>query len=206
MLPGPTIIRLCSSCTGQIEDATIESGNTAGALFWTDGKCDAPMLPSRPWLIKCPHCEALLWLDELDVVGEIEPVGKSIEFPEARDYRSPSFNEYLAMLETGISHKNKKLYLHIRAWWAGNDMRRLDLQRIPLSEDETNNLTSLAELLDISDDNDRIMKVEALRELGRFEEAASLLESPFAESFEAVAGFIKTLISEQDALVAKIRR
>jgi hypothetical protein len=52
---GTTIIKKCLECSGLIKEYTIMSGNTFGAIFWTDGKRDAPMLPDLPWLVKCPH-------------------------------------------------------------------------------------------------------------------------------------------------------
>ena len=68
MLPGPTIIRRCSNCNQKMGEATILSGNTCGAECRTDGFMLAPMLPQNKWLVKCPHCESLLWLDELENV------------------------------------------------------------------------------------------------------------------------------------------
>ena len=70
MMPGPTLIKKCSACQQLIEEETLLSGNTCGAVFWTDGACDAPMLPDRPELVKCPFCKALVWLEELEQVGD----------------------------------------------------------------------------------------------------------------------------------------
>jgi hypothetical protein len=39
-------------------------GNTIGAIYWTDGKREAKMLPNHPWLVKCPVCSRLFWVDE----------------------------------------------------------------------------------------------------------------------------------------------
>jgi len=72
MLPGPTIIRRCSACTKLIEQFTLNSGNTIGARFWTDGKRDAPMLPDELWLVKCQQSGALVWIDEQEQVGIVE--------------------------------------------------------------------------------------------------------------------------------------
>jgi hypothetical protein len=69
MMPGPTLIRRCSLCLKLFLQETISSGNTFGASWWTDGKMEAPMLPDEPWLVKCPHCGALLWIDEQEEVG-----------------------------------------------------------------------------------------------------------------------------------------
>ena len=94
MTPGPTIIRKCSACVKHITQDTIGSGNTFGARFWTDGKRDAPMLPDQPWLIRCPHCATLIWIDEQEQVGEIEPWGEKGQaagnFKDARPASEPN--------------------------------------------------------------------------------------------------------------------
>ena len=52
MRPGPTIIKKCSVCSELIQQHTIRSGNTFyGAIFWTDGKREAPMFPDQPRLV-----------------------------------------------------------------------------------------------------------------------------------------------------------
>ena len=66
MLPGPDMYKHCSSCHQLIIEETLMSGNTFGAIYWSDGKREAPMLPKTPWLITCPHCKALLWIDALE--------------------------------------------------------------------------------------------------------------------------------------------
>lgn len=71
MMPGPTAIRRCSACSKLIAERTIMSGNTFGARRWTDGKLNAPMLPEQPWLVKCPHCFALVWIDEQEEVSSV---------------------------------------------------------------------------------------------------------------------------------------
>jgi DNA-directed RNA polymerase subunit RPC12/RpoP len=73
ILPGPTIIYECYNCQDNIRHDTIGSGNTCDVRFWTDGKRDAPMLPDQAWLIKCPHCRVLIWVDELKYLGEVNP-------------------------------------------------------------------------------------------------------------------------------------
>ena len=49
MLPGPDMYKHCSSCHQLIIEETLMSGNTFGAIYWSDGKREAPMLPKTPW-------------------------------------------------------------------------------------------------------------------------------------------------------------
>ena len=48
MLPGPTLIIACPACKAEHLLPTLASGNTLGARYWTDGYCEAPMLPEIP--------------------------------------------------------------------------------------------------------------------------------------------------------------
>ena len=123
MTPGPTMIRECSACGKHIAQQTTSSGNTFGARFWTDGKRDAPMLPDEPFLVKCQHCSALVWIYEQKKVGEIDPWGPTThnagKFPDARPASNPTLHEYAGFLEAGESDKAKERYVRVRAWWAG---------------------------------------------------------------------------------------
>jgi hypothetical protein len=197
MTPGPTIIRKCSACGGLIAQHTIRSGNTFGARFWTDGKRDAPMLPDQPLLVKCQHCGTLLWIDEQEKVGKIAPWGprnrESKKFKGARPALTPTLQDYLDLLMTGGSGREKERYLRLRAWWTGNDNRRDSKHPAPMSDPEIANLRAFATLLDDNDDNDRIMKAEVMRELELFAEAEILLAKPFDKGLEQAVTIIRNL-------------
>ena len=71
----------------------------------------------------------------------------------------------------------------------GNDPRREAGQPIPLNSFETQNLEAFLALLDETEDNDRIMKAEVLRELGAFDEVQNLLNTEFDDELkQAVIG------------------
>ena len=107
MLPGPTIIRRCSQCDQLIEESTIMSGNTFGATYWTDGKREAPMLPNTLWLVQCPHCQALAWLDEQEQVGEKAPWGADDTFNGSRPVTEPSLEADLRALAEALPSTEK---------------------------------------------------------------------------------------------------
>lgn len=126
MTPGPTIIRKCTACSKLIEQHTTASGNTFGAIFWTDGKREAPMLPLQPYLVLCPHCQTPLWIKELEEVGEVEPWGdRPDKFKGAIPYKTPAFDDYAAFLKKGAGSPENERYVRLRLWWAGNDARRI---------------------------------------------------------------------------------
>lgn len=208
MIQGPALIRRCSACRKLIAQHTIISGNTFGARFWTDGKMDAPMEPDEPWLVKCQHCGALLWIDEQKQIGKVQPweLGGRDEanFKEARPYVTPSAQDYFAILTKGVADGRKVRYLRVRAWWAGNDERRARADATPLSPDEVANLCALAALLDEADEEDRIMKAEVMREMGKYEEAMALLSKPFCDELARAVTVVKNLTAQKVPFVREI--
>ena len=209
MTPGPTIIRECSACGKHIAQHTIVSGNTFGARFWTDGKRDAPMLPDQPWLVKCQHCGTLLWIDEQEQVGEIDPwaseTDDSIRFADARPGLTPTLHEYAEFLGAGVSDRNKERYVRLRVWWAGNDPRREAGTAMQLDSFEAKNLRAFLVLLDEADETDRLMKAEVLRELGEFYDAEKLLATGFDDKLIQAVSIIRGLIQKRSTTVAEMK-
>lgn len=199
------------------------SGNTFGAVSWTDGKREAPMLPETPWLVRCPHCRALLWIDELERLGKVWSWERGLKFEDARDYKTPSAKDYFALLKRGVADEKKLMYVRTCAWWSGNDARReppvtfrippgMDWRCFvretpepkPLAKRERLNLEALMAMLPESDENARLMKSEALRELGRFDEALALLAVPISDNLAEAAGIIRQLVEQRDTRVRQM--
>ena len=205
MTPGPTIIKKCSACSKYIEQHTIASGNTFGAIYWTDGKRETPMMPDQPWLIMCPHCHAPLWIDELDELGEINVPGKGHgEFNGAIEYQIPSLNDYVTLINNGIVTSEKEHYVRLHAWWAGNDARRNNPREIRISSIEESNLTAFGNMLDESDANELLMKAEIMRELGRFEVAITMLARSVDRGLSQAVAIIKNLAEKGDPYVREM--
>ena len=203
MIPGPTIFRACSDCAKAIRQNTVASGNTFGATHWTDGKCEAPMFPDSPWLIKCPECQALLWIDELEELGQASILDAEYFAFDGVRCEIPSQAEYLSFLETGTHTPTKEQYLRLRAWWAGNDARR-EGACIGLSAAERANLLALAAMLDGAEPYDLLMKAEIMRELGRFDEALELLAGCPDGILARRVTAIRELAEKQDAWVRQL--
>ena len=200
MLPGPTIIKKCSECTGLIKKHIIASGNTFGAIFWTDGKMDAPMLPDSPKLVKCPHCGSLIWIDRLETMEEVdafEPRSTNTKEP-----RRPNLDEYDSFLSNNrLLQPDVEKDVRVCAWWRGNDERRRG-QQSSFTEIEIQNLDALIALLDQSIDYERLMQAEIKRERCDFDHALELLDEPFDEQLSDAATFIRNLAQQMDSVVA----
>lgn len=130
----------------------------------------APMLPHRPGVLKCPKCEAVFfWWDSRLVrmrVGE----------PDIPEPAMPTEQDYYQLLALRRFTPEDELYARTLAWHLSNDQYRTGA---PVSHEWTQaqreNLQRITELLSISDDSQRILKAEAFRELGDFKACLELL-------------------------------
>lgn len=208
MTPGPSIIRRCAECGKQIREFTAASGNAIDVRRWTDGKTVYPMWPTRLRLVLCPHCCGVLWLDEQEFVGELVPwatPGMSAVYNEALSCLDPAFDDYLTAIGRADTDRGKERYLRLHAWWAGNDVRRNGDATTPLSASETTNLNALVKLLDEADDYERLVKAEAIRELGQFEDALVHLSHPFPSELLDKVRSISLLAKQRKSMVEEVK-
>lgn len=205
MLPGPPIYKQCPHCAKCFMEFSLMSGNTFGAILWSDGKLDAPMLPTTPLLVVCPFCQGLVWCNE---VPEIEDPMASFELflltSEAKEYDEPTIDQYAHFLATHTLDADKARYVCIQLWWMHNDVRRKADQRIPLRADEYTNLEQLIHLFDEKDTEQRLMKAEVLRQLSRFAEADALLKQVNDRAYADVVARLRTLVHAQDAALVRL--
>ncbi|MFZ4441276.1 MAG: hypothetical protein ACOYOS_22925 [Syntrophales bacterium] len=226
---GPFIIRKCQFCAKLIRQTTTASGNTFGSVLRTDGKRKSPMLPSLPSLVKCPYCQALLWIDEQKKIREID--NDSPKRFKYEWYKRAEKEDYYNLLRKGISDPEKERYLRLQVWWRENDPRPgliedvnegltdftgTMLAQIRASHDEfideyckksdseIENLVALAEILDVTNPSDLIMKAEIMRELRRWDDAIAILDYPFEGNLQGAANFIRDLAEKKYPYVAYI--
>jgi hypothetical protein len=186
MLPGPDYLYRCPRCSALARQSSISSGNTFGAVYWSDAKREAPMLPERPALVACPKCETCLWIESLELVGEFEwyrphtPLAAAetpAEWAEAPYLRRPDGDDFERALSAGLGDTpERERYIRIRLWWSLNDTYRKD-DALHNSKDTVflGNLERLALLLD-DGTNDTLLRAEIARESGRFEQAVQLCD------------------------------
>jgi hypothetical protein len=187
------IVRECPHCQAYVVQEDTVSGNTIGAVLYTDGRRYAPMLPDHPWLAKCPTCSGLFWVDEA-----VE-VDSGFEAAEGKQkVLAPSERDLLDFLAGPVLPRDKELYLRMHAWWAANDVWRwLPNPKPAFSKDQAENLKALSLMLDERQPAERIMKAEIARELGSFEECRWLLLNPFDEAYQGVVSFIRKLAEDR---------
>ena len=138
MLCGPTHLLKCVHCDLHIKMETLESGNSFGAIQWTDGRVDMPMLPRRfslPYWY-CPSCSTFQEVSKMNKVDEIEflprlDVEADPGWKQASDIKEPKWSEYL----DGIKQWKTRLEpypdwettIRLLAWHHYNDRYRRKL-------------------------------------------------------------------------------
>ena len=196
-------------CQKPVKFSTIASGNTFGATFWTDGKREAPMLPDNPWLRKSPSEGILFWSDECEEIGSIggwhaEDEDPHPEWDDLEFAVEPTEADYFEAIENGVGDTTEKLrYLQVRLWWAGNDVIRKNPDK-SLPEKHLKNLEALEVLLDEDDPDERLMRAEVCRELGKFDEARQLLDFVYPDDYQVAVGIISGLCEEDNSKVARL--
>ncbi len=144
-------------------------------------------------LVKCPRCNTVFWIEEALVIGDRllnqELANKSIDclLPTEMDYCD-------AATRDGLSH-DKQIFARVCAWRLANNARRKaeSYAADSLPTLAQHNLSSLVPLLDETAPFDRVLKAEALRELGRFRESLDLVRDLTEGELSRIAGHIRTL-------------
>jgi hypothetical protein len=194
MLPGPTHILQCSECSRCFKRGTLSSGNNFGRKYWTDGEFTGSRFYAPPQLVKCPHCQMIIWLQDQNKVNEIPNyltfLGKETKADKSLTdlpfYEDASETELAAFLEVNSPQTDREAHARTMLWRLGNNKRRTGVES-PLSDLEIKNLQKLVEISSAHDDESVLLKIEMLRELGKFEDAQKLLDFNFTENYQHIA-------------------
>lgn len=201
LTPGPLVLLECPGCKQGLREFSIRSGNTIGAKWWTDGKMDAPMMPLRHALGKCPHCRELFWIADAKKLTEL---GNSEDkWAKAERLLDPVEEDYLAAAMAKGVPREREIQARKRAWWLANDTVRGRPERtLAWSGARRENLEKLSALINEHDECEIILKAEIARELGQFEACAKLLTRTFTEKgCESYAEFVRGLAREKKSSV-----
>lgn len=225
MLPGLTRILTCPHCAAPHRRETYRSVNSIGARYWSDGYLQARLWPRPPKIARCGSCGRLFWLEEAQQIGELEdldsramleiggeelppPAPRPPEWenaPEISNY--PSAKEFVEALQVFADAGPERLrHLRMALWHEHNDVKRDPRWSWPRECEEhfAPNLEALIQMFDESAPCDRLLKAEALRELGRFEPAVEMLAAPFEERLQVAADQIRQRALIGDAEVFRL--
>lgn len=207
MLPGPKLIKECPACKGHIIEKTIASGNTFGALFWPDGKMEAPMMPNYPAYIGCPHCKASFWIEDAELVKSLG-WDEGIELPDSildiaqhkypLSYKDPTESIYLQGLKDSKLTKDKEIYLRVNLMRLYNDANRDQKTQRPTTKAQKDNWQRLIEILGNETTEDKLLKAEVYREMGEFNQAKATLKGEFDDDYMQSLDLLDKLIEARD--------
>jgi len=173
MILGGDYFYKCPSCGNMLRNGSLVSGNTCGAIFYSDGRCIAPMLPDIPDLTKCVQCDAILWLSDLEIAGE----GWGSENPEwsvADSVRHLELQDLWRALEElqPTMTVEREIFIRQRIWWKYNIN---GFETIDEMNEWRQNCFDLLDLLDLTDYDNCCMATELRRNLCEFTKCMALL-------------------------------
>jgi hypothetical protein len=185
-------------------------GSLREATVWTDGRMVGPWIPEELALVGCPFCAETFWTRESLALGTANESYSDTRWPEARfvtELDAPAILQ--AVLVGRADTPRKEKYLRLHAWWRDGDVRRegvaKELDLTAPGEEMRANMRRLHLLADEELPDDRLMKAELSRQLGRFEEVQHLLAFEFTrEEHVKAAARIRELALAGETMVAKV--
>jgi hypothetical protein len=193
---------------------TPASGNTFGAVVWTDGKVELPMMPMPPQVVQCEGCNNAFWLEDaaevrlIDATDDSPPHGDATQAADRAvpTVREPTPAEYYEAIAAGLGAGGRERRLRTLAMWRENEpyRRNADAPAAPLSPAAAENLEALVPLLDADETDTVLLKAEVLRELGRFEEAKAVLERVTDARYAGVVEAMGRLCDEETRGVRRL--
>lgn len=179
MLPGPELVYKCPNCDNLIKNGSLMSGNTIGALIFSDGKRIAPMLPEFPDLTICKKCDHIFWLSKLKEIGSFN-WGQNFQEQNVDDAEFLTIDEYFRALELGVPDNiEEEIFIRQRILWTFNDRVR-DGEKLFNSENDNakwkSNIDRLITILDKDEIDNKIMIAELNRALGNFDKCLTIID------------------------------
>lgn len=163
-----TIFIKCPECNKIFQTIEMLSGNTFGAIFYSDGFVLAPMLRNEHYLLKCSNCLNFFWQND----NKIELDKYSNQFD---DYNYQlTLTDYINYLnENRNLTEQQELYLRKEIRWLYNHNFRNNNVELKLDAYQIENLNKLVLLYEkILNKNDFLVnQADILRNLSLFDEA-----------------------------------
>lgn len=158
-------------------------------------------MPREPNIARCASCRALYWVGLAGQVGFVLPgealSGEKAAWAGLPVISRPGEEDYFDALTAGLAQSpDQELELRVHAWWRGNDRCRGSEDRggLPVEARALENLERIIELTREGDHEYVLFRAEALRQLGRFDEAREALHglcSDYAIAREKILELIR---------------
>jgi hypothetical protein len=209
MLAAPDLIIACPHCSALARIFQLAEANTLGAITWTDGWQDTPLMPRAPRLTRCQACHRAFWTAEAAPVGYYDP---ALSDPTKRPgWADAPMIEPLdeaglrqALTEGLGETPDLELELRVAIWWRGNDRdRQQDSEaavREPAQKSSAaiDNMQRIIEMCGEGEEDLLLFRAEAQRELGDFDGARRTLEGVCCSDYWPAKSRLLELIAAQD--------
>lgn len=189
----------CPKCGHILREISWSSGNTFNSTLWSDGKLDAPMLPSVPSFVQCPACGEFFYPKD----NHRELSRQQADKVEKEYTKALNFSQWVrAFLLIG----DKKI-AYWGIWHTYNDFLRSGDKA---SYDRLRNVfvlyaSKFIDELDSTRDKDRLFKAELCREIGRFDRCVELLDcKQFPDNMKSFADKVKQAALRKDRALFKV--
>jgi hypothetical protein len=208
MILGDDNIYKCPKCNNLIANGSLASGNTFDAIYYSDGKIDAPNNPEFPILSICKKCDNLLWLYNMEELDSCFDYLQNEEYKQAQLANFLTISEYENALKIkAFSNTAEEIWIRKRLWWAFNDRIRANE---PIFKNNTekilweDNCEKYIELLDVTDSKAKITVAELYRNLGKFEKSLNILKTIKEPEFQWQINQILEEIEKENQFVFEI--
>jgi hypothetical protein len=181
MLPGPAKILVCPFCGDEKEVMQLLSGNTFGAIQWSDTRCKYPMMPKVSDIQQCTRCGRYYFLNQ---AKQREGSTHSFELGELTFYQlKEAKNQFDS---DTLREEQRGFVLNVELVMAYNDKfqrvtdeTKSNSMPVPSADDVRVFQDAVQELLDEIGTSKQytLFRAELLREIGRFSEAKAVLEA-----------------------------
>jgi hypothetical protein len=151
-------------------------------------------------------CGELFWREDCEEVARIGPgASKGGKWEDVEYADAATEGDMMYALAWGLADTSEKeKRLRIDLWHAGNDHIR-DGKKQELPQVHLDNLKMLLGLFSEEQPIERLMKAEAFRELGMFNQALKTLEIEFDEDFQFTRDSIKKLSLDGSVKVTELK-
>ncbi len=177
MLLGPYYIYECPECKTRYKKMTFKTG-VVGGRSWSDSQSEVTIYPEIPIIGKCDNCSSIFWLEDLDVVEEINSKEKEKHI-DIKSIIILDKKDVLFLINLKENQLEREKFLRISYWHLCNDELRKD--SFPIDKDNENliiNLNKLIEVLNKNIEDNRSYDIKELsNELENLDEKFSLLNS-----------------------------
>lgn len=169
--------------------------------YRTDGSWSFRSLDQRVAL--CPVCRNHFWRRDAKLAGDPSAASVPEEWRSAPRVHCRTSINWNAAIAGGLAQSAVDLlYLRLNAWWDCNDDDCLAKGENQAAS--RTNLEAIATMLSSDGPGERLLRAEALRELGRFEEAETQLEAEVSEPYEGVREILLHHVKERATKVGPI--